>query len=221
MKLLNLNSLALTFNQFSLRERAMVFAAIIVCFIGGLYLWVVEPFVIDSMKQHEQLQSIQREQSLVKLQIEQVHSAQEAGIQQKNNDEIIRLQQELQSLDNALAKPITQFVDPKMMPSLLYQVLAQSKTLKVNIEHLKSLPVEPFYTELELQNEQNASIYKHILEVKLTGDYDDIYEYLGRLQALETSFYWHTLLYEVKQFPLTNVTLQIYTLSNHVDLIRN
>ncbi|TEW51670.1 type II secretion system protein GspM [Psychromonas algicola] len=221
MNNLNVKSFASKFNAFSLRERVMVFAAVIVCFAGGLYLWVVEPFVITSMKQHEQLQTIHREQSLVKLQIEQVHSAKLAGVQQKTNAEITRLQQELQSLDNALTEPLTQFVDPKMMPSVLYQVLAQSKQLKVNIEHLKSLPVSPFYTELELQNEQTAAIYKHTLEVKLTGSYDDLYQYLRRLQALEAPLYWHALLYEVSKYPLASVTLQMYTLSNHMDLIRN
>ena len=116
---------------------------------------------------------------------------------------------------------MTQFVDPTIVPSVLYQVLVQSKDLKVNIQHLKSLPVKPFYTELELQAEQSASIYQHTLEVKLTGSYDDVYQYLRRLQALETPLYWHALLYEVSKYPLANVTLQMYTLSTHADLIRN
>ena len=96
--------------------------------------------------------------------------------------------------------------------------MAQSKDLKVNIQHLKSLPVSPFYTDIELQVEQSTSIYQHTLEVKLTGSYDDVYQYLRRLQVLDTPLYWHSLLYEVSKYPLANVTLQMYTLSNHADL---
>ena len=55
----------------------------------------------------------------------------------------------------------------------------------------------------------------------LTGNYEDVYQYLRRLQALDTPLYWHTLLYEVNKFPLANVTLQVYTLSKYSDLIRN
>jgi len=221
MKDLNTKSVNEKFNAFSLRERVMVFFAVIVCFAGGLYLWVVEPFVLTSMKQHEVLTGIEREQSLVKLQIAEVHSARQASTQQEGNVEIRSLQQQLQSLDNALIEPMTQFVDPSIMPALLYQVLNQSNALEVNIAHLKSLPATPFYTDVELKNEQNASIYKHILEVKLTGNYDGIYQYLRRLEALDAPLYWHALLYEVSNYPLADVTLQIYTLSNHVDLIRN
>ena len=221
MNYLNVKSVALKFNSLSLRERAMIFLAVIACFMGGLYQWVVEPFVITSMKQYEQLQTIQREQSLVKLQIEQVHSVKQLESQQKKNDEIARLKQQLQSLDNELIEPLKQFVKPTVMSSVLYQVLAQSKDLKVEIEHLKSLPAKPFYTQGELQTEQATSIYQHTLEVKLTGSYDDVYQYLRRLEALEVSLYWHALLYEVNKYPLANVTLQIYTLSNHADLIRN
>jgi len=221
MNNLNIGAFALKFNSLSLRERVMIFVAVIACFMGGLYQWVVEPFVITSMKQHEQLQTIQREQSLVKLQIEQVHSAKKTGFEQKDSDEITRLTAQLKMLNDELAAPLTQFVEPTVMPSLLYQVLAKSQDLSVNIEHLKSLPVKPFYPILELQAEQSAAIYQHTLEVKLTGNYDDVYQYLRRLQALDTPFYWHALLYEVNKYPLANVTLQVYTLSNYADLIRN
>ena len=218
---LNVSSFFLKFNALSLRERMMIFAAIIVCFIGGLYQWVVEPFVITSMKQHEQLQTIKREQSLVELQIEQVLFAKQAEAKQKNNYEIIRLKEQLELLNNELAAPLTQFVDPSLMPSLLYQVLAQSIDLKVNVEYLKSLPSKLFYTDSELQKESRAPIYQHTFEVKISGSYDDVYQYLRHLQALDASLYWHSLLYEAKKYPLANVTLQIYTLSNHADLIRN
>ena len=221
MNNLNVSAFSLKFNSLSLRERMMIFVAVIVCFMGGLYQWVVEPFVITSMKQHEQLQAIQKSQSLVKLQIEQVYSAKQVGFEQKDNDEITRLKAQLQMLNNELAVPLMQFVEPTVMPSLLYQVLAKSQDLSVNVEHLKSLPVKPFYPDFELQAERNTSIYQHILEMKLTGNYEDVYQYLRRLQALDTPLYWHTLLYEVNKFPLANVTLQVYTLSKYSDLIRN
>jgi len=221
MNNLTIKSFSVIFEQLSLRERVMIFFAVFMCFAGGLYLWVIEPFVMTSITQSEQLQIIQKEQSLVRLQIEQISSFKQKDALQKRNAEITHLKQKLQSLDNQLTKPLTQFVDPKNMSSVLYQVLAKSKDLKVNIQHLKSLPVTPFYTDLELQSEPHSLIYKHTLEVKLTGSYDNVYQYLRRLETLDSPLYWHALLYEVSKYPLANVTLQIYTLSNHADLIRN
>jgi len=212
------------FNQLSLRERVMIFLAVLACFVGGLYLWVIEPCVMQSMARSDTLKRIQREQDLVHLQIEQVSSPQRNALEQQNNNDMALLTQRLAALNKQLRIPLAQFTDANAMPSALYHVLAHGDDAGVNVTSLKSLPVTPFYIAPyagnTLSDDQEVLIYRHTLELKFTATYDQTYRYLRRLSSLTIPFYWHALTFELVNYPLANVTLQIDTLSTDANLMR-
>ncbi|MDA7745889.1 hypothetical protein N8878_00970, partial [Psychromonas sp.] len=98
------------------------------------------------------------------------------------------------------------------------KVLAKSPGIKIN--YLTTLPVQSFDSQPTGDNkEKSVLFYKHSLEVQLTGDYNAVYQYLRNLEMLQDKFYWASLKYEVADYPLANITLQIYTLSDQQDLV--
>ncbi|MCP5077110.1 MAG: MSHA biogenesis protein MshJ, partial [Psychromonas sp.] len=50
-------------------------------------------------------------------------------------------------------------------------------------------------------------------------DYNAIYQYLLNVESLQEKFYWYSLDYQVSNYPLAEVTIQIYTLSDQRDLV--
>ena len=61
--------------------------------------------------------------------------------------------------------------------------------------------------------------YKHTLEIQLMGDYNAIYQYFLNIETLPEKFYWSALTYQVTDYPLAQVIIQIYTLSDQQDLV--
>jgi len=134
---------------------------------------------------------------------------------QEVNEQIAFSQQTLNALDKQLNKKLVKFILAQKMPIALTKVLGDSKGIKV--ESLTSLPV----TAVNSAHDKAAEniFYKHTLEMKLSGSYNAIYQYLLNLEALQEKFYWSSLSYQVSDYPLADVTIQIYTLSAQKDLV--
>jgi MSHA biogenesis protein MshJ len=99
------------------------------------------------------------------------------------------------------------FVPPKLMAKALSDMLKQNGQLK--IIKLESLPP----TTLLASKQQNQPIYKHGLVITFTGNYADTLKYLLTLEALPWAIVWDSLDYQVKNYPLAEITLRAVTLS--------
>ncbi len=98
------------------------------------------------------------------------------------------------------------FVPPKLMAKVLSDMFNQNAKI-----HLIKLDILPVATVLS--SKQLKPIYKHGLAVTFTGGYMDTLDYLKKLEALPWHFNWDSLNYQVKQYPIAETTLQVYTLS--------
>lgn len=58
-----------------------------------------------------------------------------------------------------------------------------------------------------------AGVYRHQVDVTVTGRYFDVLAYLNTLESMPWRFYWQHLTYSVTDFPTASVTIQVYTLS--------
>ena len=128
-----------------------------------------------------------------------------------------------ESSENALLdEKLIKFIHAQKMPLALTKVLSKTPGIKVN--SLISLPVQAFHagqTEtLAVESEMPQNLfYKHTLEMQLVGDYNAIYQYLLNLENVKEKFYWSSLSYQVTDYPLAEVIIEIYTLSDQQDLV--
>ncbi len=58
-----------------------------------------------------------------------------------------------------------------------------------------------------------GNIYKHGIEIKLAGGYGDLLAYVADLEASPQKLLWGGMRLTVKQFPVSELTLTVYTLS--------
>jgi MSHA biogenesis protein MshJ len=64
-----------------------------------------------------------------------------------------------------------------------------------------------------------APVYKHGLTLTLKGSYFDVLDYLHAVEESPWHFFWERLEYRVGHYPEAEVTLRVYTLGDHEELI--
>ena len=60
---------------------------------------------------------------------------------------------------------------------------------------------------------QDANIYKHGVEITVSGQYEDFLRYLDKLEALPWQLYWGDLYVDGSDYPAVRMRLLVYTLS--------
>ncbi len=138
-----------------------------------------------------------------------------------------RLDGKLRQMDASLGTLLDRFVAPERMPFLLEDVLLRHAGL--TLVKIESLPAEPMdVSALAEASDHTAEpgsaavpadegaplrIYRHPLRVELKGGYFDVMAYLAQLEAGAWRFGWRRLDYQVADYPLATVTVEIETLS--------
>ena len=146
--------------------------------------------------------------------------------------EVVRLEQQLDQLDNELEELAVGLIQADKLPQILHDVLFSSGSLKLlgmKTEAVQKLnfsesvaaaeqvgresPLFDINEEFPEQNEKVVSVFKHAVTISLEGRYFDVVSYLSALEQLPWKIYWEFLDYQVEDYPSARVTLQVYTLS--------
>jgi hypothetical protein len=207
-----------SFNNLTLRERIIMFIALIVCTFLITYFWVLDPAWIQQSKVDVRLQKSVQEEKVLNNEIDVITRRLQQDPLEEVNNNIAFSEGILLQLDEQLDDKLVKFIHAQQMPIALTKVLSKSPGVKIS--GLKSLPVKVFNTSKEVaQPETQNRFYQHTLEINLQGNYNAIYQYLLNVEAIKEKFYWYSLDYKVSDYPLAEVTIRIYTLSDQQDLI--
>jgi MSHA biogenesis protein MshJ len=123
--------------------------------------------------------------------------------------------QHLQELEQSLSATFESLVPPKEVTNFIRSLLLENSGLKLIA--LNNEPVEVINLNLQpadkSQQNDSARLYQHATNIKLSGDYVALYNYLIKLEQSEWTLYWDQLQYQVTTYPNAEITLRIYTLS--------
>ena len=219
----------------SLRERALVFVGILVVPIVIAVNFLFVPLRHEQLRLEQQIASRLHQareldvqgNALLALRTDHPDAAAQAQIAQ--------LKQQLQTNRGTLSVITHGLVGPKEMARLVREVLAKNGALQlVSIENLPPLPLGGSGPGIPSQAKTVAPgaaaqspaspgaslpvaatgpvLYLHGMRVVLKGRYVDIVRYLQALQALRWKMFWGRLDLKVQHYPVSEVTLVIYTL---------
>lgn len=213
------------YNQFSPREKVLVVLTLVVVVYMLLQLLVLDP--VDTRTNTLQSQQAQLRQDIQNLENQQalllasMHKDPDQALKQR----LQGLKQQLLSLDSELTTLSVGLVPAKQLPVLLQDVLRQTGQLQ--LLGMQTLPVTNLKLEGQVVEDQNseaegmlasAGVFKHAVQLQLRGSYFQVLAYLEALEGLKWRFYWHSLNYEVDDYPKALVTLNVYTLSTEEGL---
>lgn len=132
--------------------------------------------------------------------------------------ELAALSAERDKLDEQLRQFGTSLVRPEDMNVLLERLLARHSGLR--LVSLKTLAPQSVISQKAAAKdgegkpvERTFDLYRHGVEIRLEGSYGQLQAYLTQLEKLPQRLLWGQLSYRVIEYPRSEMTLTVYTLS--------
>lgn len=220
-RLQQLQQLAARIDALSVRERAMVFAAsaAALVFIGNALL------LAPMDKQQERLRAQIAQQQEAGAAIDGEITARVQGAQVDPDgparERLNAIRQETGELGQQLLAIEHGLVPPERMGPLVDGILRANGRLK--LVSMRTLAAEPLAAPggagqasapVPAPADQVIPLlYRHGVEVTVSGNYLDMVDYMSTLEALPTRMFWGRAQLDVEAYPAARLTLTLHTLS--------
>ena len=141
--------------------------------------------------------------------------------------ELATLQQQIAATVERMGKLSDTLLTPREMNDFLEGLLARNPGLR--LVSLKTLPPESILAALAAPDKaakpaepgkpaepppaRSFDIYRHGVELRLEGRYADLHAYLQQLEQHRKGLLWGSLEFSVVEYPVSALTVVVYTLS--------
>jgi MSHA biogenesis protein MshJ len=204
------------------REKYLIIAAAVVAVLfGGYSLWI-EPGQLRAGNLHKLLAQQQAEQAQLQEQVATL-AVRNSDPDSANRAALQRLREELGTIEREIGSFGHTLVPPQRMPALLQSLLTRHRGL--TLVSLTTLPPRPLIALPAAAGKDEAkpaddsparpggNLYTHGIEIKLVGGYQDLLAYVAELDASPQKLMRGGMRLVVKQHPVSELTLTIFTLS--------
>lgn len=208
-----LQELGARFDLLSQRERVMVAAAAFVV-IGMLCYLPVESLLL---KHNELSRSNLALVAENKVSLQQIELYKQRLAQDPNDEYHARfavLEQQSKELDKQLSFQMVDMVPADHMATLLSQLLEKVKGIE--LQDFQSIAPIPL---LAIGEEKKMNLYSHGIRLTFQGDYFAVLKFIQAIEAMPNKLYWKRMEYQVEEYPMANIVLELYTLSINKDFI--
>lgn len=213
----------------TLRERAMVFAAMVASVLFLLYTVSVEPLLNKQKLLRLQVKQQQNQISGIDNEIAAMAQGFVVDPDAATREKLKALRHEIDTTSEGLMAVQKGLVAPDKMAPLLDQLLRGNGKLK--LMSMKTLPVTGLNEALQPAVAANAApaagapapaepapkprelLYRHGVEIVLQGSYLDMVSYMEALERLPVQLFWGKARLDAQQYPNSRLTLTLYTLS--------
>ncbi|WP_199610745.1 hypothetical protein [Flocculibacter collagenilyticus] len=216
------------FSQLAKREKVIIFCAVLflIVYLPMMYL------IVPAIEQHQALAKQTRDElNQLSLKSNQLNTlrqrvAHDPNIALRTEIEALKRQQRQQS--NELAALSQDFIPPEAMATMLSTLLERANQLQlIELKALTPLPVQVHSnvttaTDSDLVNAEKASdtqLYQHRITMKVSGQYFDLQRYLKAMDELPRKFKVVTFNYQVTEYPVAVLSLELATLSTNEKII--
>jgi MSHA biogenesis protein MshJ len=191
----------------TLRERVLIFLSLTLVLVFAVNAIVLEPLRTKQKRFATETAQRQKELSAVQGEVQRLARDVQVDPDAGNRAKLAELREQLAQLDARIAQEQRRFTPPERMRALLAEMLQRNKA--VVLVDLRSLPVSP----VGVERAGGGTLYRHGMELTLSGTYLELYEYLRALESLPTQLYWRQATLSVGEHPQVTLKLVAYTVS--------
>lgn len=209
----------------STRERVLVFVTVAILALSLINTFMLEPQFARQKSLRNQLEQQQQLRNDVQSQIANLLQENSPNSNSPQRAQLNQFKQEIAEGNAFLKSNRDNLVRPEKMAEHLRQLLNRNSRLQ--LVALQTLAVTPL---LEQPNDkssgqtsaeqatvqstaQDKQVFKHGVQLTLRGNYLDLMQYLGALERLPQQMFWARAQMIVVQYPTSELTLILYTLS--------
>jgi MSHA biogenesis protein MshJ len=200
--------LAAQIDQMSLRQRALMFAAVSLVVVLAAYVALIDPVL---GKQKQLIDRVNRDQSqltAVRAQLQSLLKEAPGAKQDPEQAALRALEERIAELEKSLGARKGVLVAPTRLPALLRELLGKNRQLK--LESLKVLPAA----------EVSGELYRQGVELSLKGTYFDLLGYLSDLEKLPSRLLWGGGELQTELYPEVRLTFEVHTLTTQRSLLK-
>jgi MSHA biogenesis protein MshJ len=215
-------ALSVRFAALKAREKYLVCTAVLVLILfGGYNMWIAPALARKAVAEKEIAQykadmtTLGAQVAALQAQLKDPDAASRAAIAESR--------QRLADLDRQLSGFSKEIVPPEKMALLLQTLLSRHRGLElVSLRTLVPLPLIPAQADKagakpgepgKAAAPDSGNIYKHGIEIKVAGDYQDLLNYLGEMESSSQRLLLGKMNLVVTKHPRVELTLTVYSLS--------
>ena len=210
----------------SLRERALVFAASAAVLIALLNTLLIEPQLVKQRRLSGEVAQRQGEMRTIQEKLQAVALARQADPDREIRRQLEALKLKVSETEARLLEEQRKFAPPEQVGVLLGEMLSRNR--KLQLVDLRTLPVASFAGNATVADKGppqkpaaakpatpagGGQIYRHGVEITVSGNYLDLLAYLKDLEQLPSQLYWGKVELSVAAHPKVTLKLSVYTLS--------
>lgn len=228
------------FNNTTPREQYLIIASGLVAVIFVLYSLFLDESIQNIGSYEEQIIKAQQDIESKKGSIQVLKQALSEDPNTALKRELSQYQAKLGDVDKKLLELTSDLIDPIQMRFALIKLLKLQKGVKLlSFEVLPASPVTEDKVVAENEAEQNIEksntstvktsdvqsqpaqlrLYRHGIKIKLQGQYFELKDYLTQLESLSWKFFWQEFDYQLKAYPVSELEIEIYSLSTSQEFI--
>lgn len=203
---------AARFDALARRERALLAAAVIVGILLLGYSLLVEPGIKAAQADRQRADQARTEAESLNAQVALLRQQPDPDAANRKALEEVRAR--LAENDVRLTGMETAMVPPDKMRGFIESLLAQHR--QVELVGLRTLAPTPLIESDAEGGEAGAArqnIYKHGVELRIAGRYNDLLAYLAALERMPQRILWNKIVLTAEQYPRSVLTVTVYTLS--------
>jgi len=198
-------------NDMSLRTRGLIFAMAVTILIVLISTMFLEPQLAKQKALSQKTVQQQSEIKSIQAQLQAMADARKTDPDTANRAKLESLRLQLVQIKALLQVKQQQLIPPDKIAGLLEEMLSRNRQLQ--LISLQSLPATTVKGEGEQGTDVEKEFFKHGFEINVRGSYFDLLDYVAQLEKLPSQIFWGKASFTVEEYPISRLTLTVYTLS--------
>lgn len=203
----------------NLRERVLIFSAAMVVLLALLHTLYIDPEVKKETRLSSAIAQRQAEVRALQAQLGKVITSRALDPDRAPRERLAVVRKQLAEVEAQVAAEERKFTAPQQMRKVIEELLARNRAVQLQaLRNLPSISIADARAQAGAKPTPQASsadrlVYRHGIEVTVTGSYLDLLAYLASLERLPTQLYWSSLEIDASSYPRHTMKLVVYTLS--------
>lgn len=200
-------------NALTTRERGIIFATLLVAVYMAFQLLVFDPLMAERSRLIKLEADITKQIDRVRVEIAEVIAESTFDPNKATREKIAKAEQKAEQYQQEILSITDKLIEPAQMSDVLASLLNKDSGLKLtSVRNLTAQPVR-------IGSAAGAELYQHRIQLELEGKYDQVSKYLAQVEALPEKVFWQNLAFQMDNYPVGRLSLEVYTLSTSKDLI--
>ena len=235
--------------QLSTREQNLIWLTGLVAVIFMTFHFLIDSKLSDNQRLSRAVSQQGSANKMLTMSINEYQQALAQDPNTEVRDKIKRYEAKLAKIDSKLLMLTSELINPVQMRYALLELLKVEKNVSLlafeligaqplitseqlltdNSNPTNSTTVKVIQANDAAADEEGDSLsssqdiglnlYRHGIKITLTGDYFALQNYLRQLEALSWTFFWQEFDFKVKDYPMNELSIEIYSLGSKKEFI--